>query len=66
VNSNGPRPPDDTSVRVNTRLVLLLSVLAGIGAAILTRLAGQPWPVAVLAAGGGVTAAFGFFDRILS
>jgi hypothetical protein len=49
-----------------TTLVLILAILTGIGAAILTYLAGQPWPMAVLAAGGGTGASLGVFDRLLA
>jgi small-conductance mechanosensitive channel len=65
VNGNDPRPSDGRSLRARTRLILLLATLTGVSAAVLTYLAGQPWPMAVLAAGGATAAAVGFFDKLL-
>jgi len=51
------RSQPDPLLPVRTALVLLLAVLAGVGSGVLTVLAGQPWPAAVLAGGSAAGAA---------
>lgn len=51
---------------MRTALILLLAVLTGTGAGVLTYLGGQPWPTAVLTGVGATAAAVTFFDRVIS
>ncbi|MFC8177011.1 hypothetical protein [Streptomyces sp. NPDC057325] len=48
-----------------TALVLLLSALCGIAAAILWSMAGHPWPDAVLAGGAATGGALGLFQQLI-
>ncbi|MEV6595161.1 hypothetical protein [Streptomyces acidicola] len=50
---------------LRSAIVLLLGVLTGIGAGMLTYLAQRSWPAAVLAAGAGFGAGVLFFHTII-
>lgn len=57
--SNGPLIP------LRSAVILLLSVLAGLGAGILMRMAGRPMPLAALSAIGVTAAAVTFFNALV-
>ncbi|GAA4027272.1 hypothetical protein [Streptomyces plumbiresistens] len=52
-------------IRGRTVLVLLLSVLCGIGAGALWCLAGHPWPEAVVTGGAATGGALGLFHQLV-
>lgn len=51
---------------VRAALVLLLAVLTGLGAGLLTRLAGSPIPECLLYGTGAFGLAVGFFDALVA
>ncbi|MER5218601.1 hypothetical protein ABT063_51125 [Streptomyces sp. NPDC002838] len=52
MSSVGERAEPEALLSVRSAVVLVVGVLAGVGAAALTVLSGSPWPTAVLAGGG--------------
>ncbi|MFE8937927.1 hypothetical protein ACFYNX_10570 [Streptomyces sp. NPDC007872] len=65
-NSPEQQPPSGPELlRGRTALVLLLSALCGIAATILWRMAGHPWPDAVLAGGAATGGALGLFQQLI-
>lgn len=60
-----PTPPEKPLLSVRSALILLMAILSGIGAGILTHAAGQPWPTAVLAGAGATGMAIPLFRGII-
>ncbi|MEW2451934.1 hypothetical protein AB0896_30955 [Streptomyces parvulus] len=65
-NGQGHRLVSDSELmRGRTALVLLLSVLCGIGAGGLWFLAGHPWPETVVTGGAATGGALGLFHQLV-
>jgi len=60
----GSRDPEPL-LSLRSTVVLMLAVLAGIGAGILSAVAGQPVPAAVLVGGGACSGALMMFHRLI-
>jgi len=56
----------DPLLSVRTTLVFMLSVLTGLGAGVLTVLAGAPVPYGVLGGAGALATAVKFFDWLIN
>ncbi|MBJ6633855.1 hypothetical protein ACFY3O_12310 [Streptomyces sp. NPDC001046] len=65
MSSLGERGEPQALLSVRAAVVLVVGVLAGVGAAVLTGLSGSPWPTAVLAGAGAFAGGVLFAQSVI-